>query len=563
MTILLIVCSSILEHRISAIQRAIRTLYIPSVILSESTSSNPTQGNGFSDGLKRIFGLDSFREHQLEIMLETVAGRDTVVLIPTGEGKSLCFQLPAACQNAKNGGVTVVVSPLRALIRDQVDVLKAKGVHAVALTSDAGFDRECLPHNSKPALLYITPEKLRKSSFLREVLSGLYRNGNLARFAIDEAHCISTWGPDFRDAYRELGTIRDDFPGVPIMALTAAANPKMIEEIIQGLKLPNPKIFQKSFNRQNLKYTVEPKRTRPIKDVTAFIKSHYLNEKGLIYCTTRKDCTTIADGLQKRGISAKPYHAMLSEQEQSFVHNEWKIGRLSVIVATVAFGMGIDQPNVRFVIHYSLPKSLDNYYQETGRAGRDGLPAECVLYYCFRDLKTIETLPDSSNRTEKELSLLQSRREKAARAVVRYCQEQIVCRRVQLLQHFGEHFEAKDCEQGCDNCAGGTLRSEDFSEEARRMVTLIESFDSIHENLTVKKFTEIFRGDKKQAQFRVKPGYGAGSALTVDIANDIVDRLLYLEVLVEKRIWGETKLKRYFNDYVKVGISCSSKITGL
>ncbi|KAF7364876.1 ATP-dependent helicase [Mycena venus] len=514
----------------------------------EAQCPSPQQ---YNEILQRVFRLDQFRANQLDIITECWV-RDTVVLMPTGGGKSLCFQLPAVLQNEQNSGVTIVVSPLRALIRDQVDSLKAKGIDAVGFTPDAGSDSECLPNDSKPALIYITPEKLRKSNFLYDALSRLYRGGNLARFAIDEAHCISTWGLDFRDTYRELHTIRDDFPGVPIMALTAAGNSEIVVDIIKGLKLENPKVFKQSFNRPNLKYTVEPKRN-DLTQVVDFIKCRHSNERGIVYCTARKTSTQVADRLKKNGINASHYHAGLSDKDQKTIQRQWKAGQFGVIVATIAFGMGIDQPDVRFVIHYDLPKSLDNYYQETGRAGRDGLPAECVLYYQFQDLKFILNL-DPSYRTPSD-SPVQARKEDAARAVVRFCVEQTICRRVQLLRHFDEDFVEKDCEGCCDNCAAGvTLVSDDLSEEARVVVTLVNSFNPSYEHLTLKHFIAIFRGadtteTRKNGRNR-NPGYGAGGSMSPDIAEILFDRLLHLEVLVERKI--ETKEGRY-HWYLKPG----------
>ncbi|KAJ6508353.1 P-loop containing nucleoside triphosphate hydrolase protein [Mycena sanguinolenta] len=503
----------------------------------------------FTDVLKRIFGLDRFRENQLEIMLETAAGKDTVVLMPTGGRKSLCFQLPAVYEHEKSGCTTVVISPLRALIRDQVDALKAKGVHAVRLTADTGPDRQSLHDHATPALLYVTPEKLHKSRDFRDVLSNLHRKHKLARFAIDEAECIQTWGHDFRDSYRKLHIIREQFPDVPIIALTAAASPETIEKIVERLKLDNPKVFQRTFNRPNLKYRVATKRAKPhdMDDVVNFVENEYSNRKGIVYCLTRKHCESLAEYLRSRGILANHYHAGMSEEEQIPIHAGWKAGKIDVIVATVAFGMGIDQPDVRFVIHFDIPKSLEGYYQETGRAGRDGLPADCILYYRFQDLKTVLDLRDTSN--EAELAS-QSRRE-AARAVVNFCEETKVCRRVQLLQHFGENFAENDCRGGCDVCYNRAALDScevDLSESARHAVILVESFN-VNEDLTVKQAISIFRGlnPKNTKKFDVKsrPRYGAGSSLHPDVVDLVFDRLLFLDILVERRV-ERTKGHHYY-----------------
>ncbi|KAJ7256799.1 P-loop containing nucleoside triphosphate hydrolase protein [Mycena haematopus] len=541
-------------------------IIIPTFDTNAAVRSPQPSPEEFTAVLNRIFGLDGFRANQLEVMTETAAGEDTVVLMPTGGGKSLCFQLPAVYENEQNGRVTIVVSPLRALIRDQVDALKAKGVHAVGLTSDAGRDQQLLSAHSTPALIYVTPEKLHKSQFLRGVLSRLYRDHNLARFVIDEAHCIETYGHGFRVDYQKLGTIRDDFPDVTLMALTAAVNSSSIEEIIRKLKLRSPKVFQISFNRPNLKYSVAIKRAEAKKDIVDFIKNRHVNEKGMIYCITRHDCKTLGKHLQNHGISAHHYHAGLTEEEQTFIHNDWKAGKINVIVATVTFGMGIDQPDVRFVIHYDLPKSLDNYYQETGRAGRDGLPADCILYYRFQDLKIVLNLVETVTSSHEEFLLRQSRREAAARAVVNYCQEKNVCRRVQLLNHFGEEFEEKNCRSGCDNCANGAAPDSlelDLSEEARHAVILVESFN-VNENFTVKQSIDIFRGvnteKTRKNNGKSRPGYGAGSSLHPDVVELLFDHLLSLDVLIEERV---KRSKEYYHYYLKVGISFPQNLLGL
>ncbi|KAJ7367338.1 P-loop containing nucleoside triphosphate hydrolase protein [Mycena albidolilacea] len=512
---------------------------------------------------ERVFRLDRFRENQLDIIAETIAGRDTVVLMSTGAGKSLCFQLPAVYESERNGRVTIVVSPLVALIRDQVDALKAKGVHAIGLTPD---NQEWLPV-SKPALVYVTPEKLCKSSFLRDALSHLYRDGNLARFAIDEAHCISTWGHDFRDSYRGLNTIRTNFPDVPIMALTGTADSEILEDIVRGLKLERPKIVQQSFNRPNLHYSVEAKRNED--DVVEFIQNRHSNERGIVYCTRQRACTHMAERLTKNGIHARPYHAGLDVKTLASVHSAWKTGEIYVIVATVAFGLGIDQPDVRFVLHYDLPKSLSNYYQETGRAGRDGFPAECVLCkppshstevlphsildYRFQDLKNILDLEPSNRSPEESLVESRARRENAARPVVRYCEEKAVCRRVQLLHHFGEDFEEENCKGHCDNCSGYPVSRRDLSREARSAVNLVKSFN-FRDNITVKQFIAILRGsdttETRKYQGTLKPEYGSGQELSLDIAEMLFDRLLYLEVFMEKRV----EMAGHHHYYLKPGL---------
>ncbi|KAJ7701476.1 P-loop containing nucleoside triphosphate hydrolase protein [Mycena rosella] len=491
--------------------------------------------------LRRVFQINAFRQDQLEAVAETMAGRDTFVLMPTGGGKSLCYQLPAVLQSERTNGaaVTVVVSPLVALIHDQVNALVARGVDAVGLTegTDTKSVEKRLRGESKPALLYVTPEKVHKSSHLHTVLCSLYHLGNLARFVIDEAHCISTWGSDFRIAYRELHTLRDDFPDVPIMALTATATPQNTRDIIGRLRLKNPAVFRQSLNRANIKYVVKPKRN-DINDVVQLIMADHKMESGIIYRTGRSSCQELAKILRKRGIPAQHYHAGLSPANKCAVYADWNSGKCRIIVATVSFGLGIDKSDVRFVIHYDLPKSLENYHQETGRAGRDGLPARCILYYSFRDLKTILDLAPSGKISSAEPSI---DHRKNVWNVVQYCEDQISCRRVLLLRYFGEKFDKKDC-SGCSNCSSeGFLVSRDLSTEAHLAVSLVQSFDEDpYEDLTVQQCIAVFRGaatqDTRKNGRNNNPRYGAGNGMSQDLAELLFNRLLYKGVLMEYKV---------------------------
>ncbi|KAJ7684345.1 P-loop containing nucleoside triphosphate hydrolase protein, partial [Mycena polygramma] len=481
--------------------------------------------------LKNIFGKKHFRKNQLAAINETMSGRDVFVLMPTGAGKSLCYQLPAVYQNETNNGTTVVVSPLCSLIDDQVQSLVMKNITVVGLAADTNtvaLKNDLIRRRSNlPALLYCTAEKLLKSTPLHEILRHLHKEGNLARFAIDEAHCVSIWGEErFRIAYQKLHTLRDNFPGVPIMALTSTANQKDIADINRRLKLHNPTVIRQSLNRPNLNYVVRPK--RGLNDLVSFINSSGRRYKsGIIYRTGRKPCETMASTLKKRGIKAKAYHAGLSDKARKAVQAEWMSGKCRVIVATVAFGMGIDKGDVRFIVHYDLPKSLENYCQETGRAGRDGQPADCVLYYSFRDKKTILDLSAvPSIGGQRRMS-----------EMVGYCQEKSACRRGLLLRHFGEVFDQEKCGR-CDNCMNAHLLiSKDMSTEAEIAVALVEAFEDLGELVTVGQCVDVLRGrdtveTRKNGRNR-NLQYGACKDLTRDIATLIVDQLLYLEVLVE------------------------------
>ena len=329
--------------------------------------------------LKQYFGFTSFRPLQEEIIRDALAGKDIFALLPTGGGKSLCFQLPAMVRQ----GLTVVVSPLIALMKDQVDGLQAGGVPATFLNSSLapGESRPRLRglHQGEYRLLYVAPERLMLPGFLSDL-----QRWNVSLLAIDEAHCISEWGHDFRPEYRQLANLRDSFPEVPMMALTATATGRVRQDIVTQLKLRDPGLYVASFNRPNLTYRVFAK-AQAYAQVLEFIRKRP-RESGIIYCQARKTTESLANRLSDDGIRAKPYHAGLTPSERSRHQELFLRDEARVICATIAFGMGINKPNVRFVIHYDLPKNIEGYYQETGRAGRDGLPSECVLLFSPGDV---------------------------------------------------------------------------------------------------------------------------------------------------------------------------------
>ena len=349
--------------------------------------------------LKRCFGFTSFRPLQLEIIRESIVGRDVLALLPTGGGKSLCFQLPALIRP----GLTVVVSPLIALMKDQVDALQAAGVAATFLNSSlaAGESRPRLRglHQGEYRLLYVAPERLMLPAFLDDL-----KRWNVNLFAVDEAHCISEWGHDFRPEYRQLSQLRPLFPGVPMMALTATATARVREDIVEQLHLREPARFVASFNRPNLTYRVVIK-SKAARQVLEFLRSRP-RDSGIIYCQSRKGAEALAGQLNENNIPARPYHAGLTRGERTEHQELFLRDEVRVICATIAFGMGINKPNVRFVIHYDLPKNIEGYYQETGRAGRDGLPAECLLLFSAGDAikqqRFIEEKPPGEQRIARE-----------------------------------------------------------------------------------------------------------------------------------------------------------------
>src|SRR6478672_5998147 len=404
--------------------------------------------------LKKYFGYEAFRPLQREVLDDALSGRDVFALLPTGGGKSLCFQLPALLRDR----VTIVVSPLIALMKDQVDALRTSGIAATFLNSTlAGSEsRERLRglDRNQFRLLYVAPERLMMENFLERAL-----NWNIAQIAIDEAHCISEWGHDFRPEYRELKKLRTHFSDVPIMALTATATERVRDDIIKQLKLHAPRCYVASFNRPNLTYRVAAK-SSAYQQVLEFIRARP-NDSGIVYCASRKSTDALAEKLTKDGIKALPYHAGMESRERTRNQEAFLRDDARVITATIAFGMGINKPNVRFVIHYDLPKNIEGYYQETGRAGRDGLPSECLLLFSAGDvtkqLKFIDEKPDPRERAIANEQL---------QKMVHYAEDRS-CRRKELLGYFGETFEEDNC-AGCDNCLSprdtydGTLAAQKF-----------------------------------------------------------------------------------------------------
>jgi ATP-dependent DNA helicase RecQ len=404
--------------------------------------------------LKKAFGYSSFRPLQEEIITDILGGLDVFALLPTGGGKSLCFQLPALARE----GLTVVVSPLIALMKDQVEGLQASGIAATFLNSTLSADESKARfrglYRGEYKLLYIAPERLMLPGFIERL-----RELNVTQIAIDEAHCISEWGHDFRPEYRQLAELRPLLPGVPFMALTATATQRVREDIVRLLSLQDPRCYTASFNRPNLTYRILPKE-KPSEQVVRWVKDHP-EECGIVYCHSRKATESVAEKLRAGGVSALPYHAGLEPEIRDKTQEKFLKDKVRVICATVAFGMGVHKPNVRFVLHFDLPKSIEGYYQETGRAGRDGLPSECVLLYSSADaIKQKAFIEEKTDPEEQRIARDQLQK------MIHYA-ESSECRRETLLAYFGETFSQTPC-GGCDNCLeprerfDGTLAAQKF-----------------------------------------------------------------------------------------------------
>lgn len=390
--------------------------------------------------LKHYFGFDCFLPMQEEIIRHVLTRHDALVLMPTGGGKSLCYQLPALAFD----GITLVVSPLIALMKDQVDGLKANGVAAELINSsltgaEIGRIKTALTRGENK-LLYIAPERLAAGGF-REFLRGL----KVSCIAVDEAHCISQWGHDFRPDYLNVKDLRNDFPSAGMVALTATATPKVRRDIIEHLRLKEPRTFLSSFNRPNLHYDIRPK-DNAFQELVALLRlPEHSNRSAIIYCFSRKDTEELAGDLRARGFKAEAYHAGLDGKKRHDIQDRFIKDETPVITATIAFGMGIDKPDIRLVVHYALPGSVEGYYQETGRAGRDGLPAGCVLFYSYADkFKQEYFIGQVEDRAERK------RATEKLNKIVAFC-ESSLCRRQFILEYFGEHYEKENC-GCCDRC---------------------------------------------------------------------------------------------------------------
>ena len=524
---------------------------------SKTTSKSPAKkktgkpaSNGLlKENLQKHFGFDSFKYPQEEIINNLLSGKDTFVIMPTGGGKSLCYQLPAIISE----GFAIVVSPLIALMKNQVDLVRGYSstdniAHFLNSTLNKGQQKVVRDDliSGATKLLYVAPETLTKEENV-EFFKGL----NISFFAVDEAHCISEWGHDFRPEYRRLKEVMEIIdPSKPIIALTATATPKVQNDIIKNLGLREPKIFISSFNRANLYYEVVPKvrKDQAIKSIVKFI-SHNKGKSGIIYTLNRKTTEELAQMLMANGIKAVAYHAGLDAKLRSKRQDQFLGEDIQVIVATIAFGMGIDKPDIRFVIHYNIPKSIENYYQETGRAGRDGLEGKCLLYYSHKDVAKLEHLMRDKSLSEREIGA------QLINETVAYS-ESGVCRRKILMSYFGESYLQENCGGKCDNCKN----PKELLEAKKECLIALKAVKALGERFPITYTIPVILGrlNPQIQMYRHEelPIFGSGKEKDEHYWNSLI-RQLILEELLQKDIedYGVLKVTKKGDAFIKKPVS--------
>ena len=494
-------------------------------------TSNKINKEFLQDNLKKVFGFNNFRGKQEEIILNLLSGNDSMVIMPTGGGKSMCYQLPALLSE----GVAIVISPLIALMKNQVDALRgysendsiAHVLNSSLSKTQSNQVKEDI-EKGKTKLVYVAPESL-----IKEENIAFFNKNKISFFAIDEAHCISEWGHDFRPEYRKLRQIINNIASVPVIALTATATPKVRLDIMKNLKIENATLYLDSFNRKNLFYEIRPK----VDIAKQLIK--YINERkgesGIVYCLSRKKVEEIAEVLQINGIKALPYHAGLETKKRVAHQDAFLMEECDVIVATIAFGMGIDKPDIRYVIHHDIPKSLEGYYQETGRAGRDGGKGDLITFYDYKDIEKLEKFLQGKPIAEQEIGRL------LIMETIAFS-ETSMCRRKYLLHYFGEEFSQSDCHNMCDNCKNPkpTTEGKDFIKK------LLEVIVECKQRFKPKEVAKIMIGESnsliKQHMSQIQHVFGIGKEKSIQFWHSII-RQIYVKQLITKEIESYGVLK--------------------
>lgn len=514
--------------------------------------------------LQSTFNLLSFRPHQLEAVTATLQGKDTFVLMPTGGGKSLCYQLPALVTSGRTRGTTIVISPLISLMQDQVQHLLDRNIRA-GMVSSKGTASERkhtveLFRSGQLDLVYLSPEMVNASLQIQNIISRLNSNQQLARIVVDEAHCVSSWGHDFRPDYKGMNMFKQQYPNIPLMALTATANEKVRMDIIHHLNMTEPVLLKQSFNRTNLFYEIKRKNGSYLEWIRDYIVAKYAHNTGIIYCHSKQLCEQTSEKLNMWGLKTSFYHAGMGPTERFDIQKKWQDGTVKIICATIAFGMGIDKPDVRFVIHLFIPRSLEGYYQETGRAGRDGKPSECIMFYSYKDARSLQSMIQRDGDLDREG---RENHLNKLRQVVQYCENTTDCRRKQVLHYFNEHFDPLQCSKKCDNCANSdtvTSVERDITLFAKDIILLVLEIQ--RDKVTVLLCQDIFKGLNSskitKAGYHRSPHHGKGKTL-----DKLEIERIFFHLLSENCLEEYSVMRAGFaSNYVRVGRAASTVTSG-